>query len=249
MEEKNYDLNIKRVVKKIIILTIIFCGFLMGYILIENNETFKDSMTKTLLFSEEPMYAIYPKAMFMVGAIITILYDLYLIILLLYRRKKVLSISENKIIYYSPDYGKLEISNEQIENIMFSNNQLKLDFGKKKLKKKLSYIILGFIRSLWEFRSFSEVFIINLDYIKCDPNEVLKKTLECGLGKGSKEAVDIINKTLETNNCKEIKQLSKESLEKLVIDLYNSEKLTQYKIAILTGISANKVSNLIKKEK
>lgn len=78
---------------------------------------------------------------------------------------------------------------------------------------------------------------------------MLKKTLECGLGKGSKEAVDIINKTLETNNCKEIKQLSKESLEKLVIDLYNSEKLTQYKIAILTGISANKVSNLIKKEK
>ena len=161
------------------------------------------------------------------SGILFIPYIVYLIALVVYKRKNVLNIYENKIEYYRVFRKKLIIEKSEINDIYVSE-KLVVKYNEK---------------------NESKVINVNLMYIKCDKNEMRKAII--GLKPESDTIKKIISNILEEYNLKESNQLkdNKEALEDCVIKLHNINALTQLEIALLLNTNATKVSKIIRKAK
>ena len=159
------------------------------------------------------------------GGIILVPYIIYLIILVIYKRKNVLTISENKIEYYNIRKGKIVIEKNNIIDVFVSKNLVikYVDNNQQKLHN------------------------INLTYIKCD-KKILRNAI-IRLKRENDIVKKIISSILEEYHIKSLSQLkdNNEALKACIIKLYNMNKLTQQEIGIVLDTNSTKVSKIIRK--
>lgn len=175
---------------------------------------------------------------------------IYMLELLIYKTKNVLIIDDDGITYYAPEYKKVFIPKDKIEDIYITNrNHMKIKLKDYEIKKSFRAFIWTIIKNIFLGANPNNVFRINLNFIQCDINEIRKSLIQFNLDSGSREANELIKNILQQYNYKNIEDLKKDekALTECVIKLYNMEKFTQVEISSILGINTSKVSKLIRK--
>lgn len=213
---KKYDLNIK-LIFTIFILCIVTISFSI-YI------AFFASIEEQIRYHYIMMITIKQHVPFVSG-IFLIPYVIYLIALLIYKRKSVLVIYENRIEYYSLKKGKIVIEQQDIIDIYVTN------------------------KLVIKYKANNETKILNIDlmYIKCDKDEIRQEIIKF---KPENEIIkNLLSNILKEYNIKNVFELkdNPKAFEDCVIRLYNMNELTQLEIATLLNTNSTKVSKIIRK--
>lgn len=170
-----------------------------------------------MIATREPVYA--------GSGILFIPYIIYLLALVVYKRKNVLIIYENKIEYYNLLKGKIVIEKKSINDIYISE-KLVVKYNENNKIKTLN---------------------INLMYIKFDKDKMRKAIINL---KSENDVIkNIVSNILKEYNLKDLNQLKehKEAFEDCIIKLYKVNELTQQEIASLLNTNSTKVSKIIRK--
>ncbi len=211
---KSYDLNLKVIFFSLVVCIVSFGGFVYIIFFAPLQEVLHYQLT-IMRLTGKPVC---------IGAgLLFIPYILYLISLLIYKRKNVLTIYESKIEYYGLLKGRIIINKKDIKDIYISKKLV------VKYKEKNKFEILN----------------INLLYIKCNKNEIRESIInfkqEYDISK------NILINILKEYKLKDLTQLKehKEAFEDCVIKFYNTNEFTQQEIASVLNTNSTKVSKII----
>lgn len=217
-EEKieKYDLNLKLIffILAVCIGSVCFSLYIIFFSSLQEALHYQAII---MIATGEPVYA--------GSGILLIPYIIYLIALVVYKRRNVLIIYENKIEYYNLLKGKMIIEKKAINDIYISE-KLVVKYNENNKTKTLS---------------------INLIYIKCDKDEMRKALINL---KPQNDIIkNIVSNVLKQYSLKDINQLKehKEAFEECVIKLYKLNELTQQELASLLNTNPTKVSKIIRK--
>lgn len=223
---KKYNLNLKKVFILLIISALFVMFALYMMFIASDEEQYNMHLTElkySLTHDTSVFGSVYICGFFSFFILIRML------ALLIYKIKDVLILEEKGITYYSPKYRKAFIPKDKIKDIYIT------DRGQMKilLKEKIYY---------------KNIFIINLNLIKCDIKEIREALMDFNLDSGSSEAKEEITAILEEYNYSNIEDLKKDkkALAECVMKLYNMEKFTQVEISAIMRISTSKVSKIIR---
>ena len=241
--KKSYNLNSKKVVIMIIISLVCVAFSIWFNIYATIGQRFRAFATE--IREDEPLGSVF------IFGIIMLLVLIYNLELLIYKRKNILEISENGIVYYAPEYGRMEFLKENIKDIYFVDKgvftllKIKLD---KEYKKGIRARFWNFLKASFITGIDSKVFRINLAFIKCNKEEIQELINNCCLDAGTDEVKEIINTILKKYNISNINELNQNetALKECVMELYKMETFTQNEISVLTKTSVNKISKIIK---
>jgi hypothetical protein len=175
---------------------------------------------------------------------------IYMLEMLVYKRKDVLILESEGITYYAPDHGKVFIPKDKIDDIYITaHNQMKIKLKNYEIKKSIRAKIWGIVKSMYFGYNPKNIFMIDLKLVKCDTNEIRKQLMDLNLDQGSSEANKLIKEMLERYNYKTVEELKNDenALAECVMQLYNMGNFTQIEIATLTKTSSSKVSKIIRK--
>lgn len=245
--KKKYDLKIKQVFIMLIIagIFVIFASYML--FIASDEERFNMFMTelKFSIHHETSAFgAVYICGLFSIPIVI------YMLELLIYKIKEVLILEENGITYYAPEYKKVFIPKDKIEDIYITDRgQMKIKLKDYEIKKSIRAFFWTLLKDVFLGGNPKNVFRINLNFIKCDVKEVREYLMQFNLDSGSREANELVKDILQQYNYKNIEELNKDdnALAECVMKLYNMEKFTQVEISAIMKISASKVSKIIRK--
>ena len=238
-----YNLNIKKILIHLLLTTpLIFFMFFM--IFKANNEDKEQLAKKELVYSikyNAPIGSVY------IAGIYCLIVDIYFLELLIYKRKNVLNITENEIIFFAPEYGKIIFYKNDVKNIILNNNYLKIII-KSNIKKGIRAKIWSFLKSFIHGFNPKNTFIINLKYINCYEKDLRYLLVKYKYFPNSQKANYIINDIMQENNIKSINELkqNKEIFELCILKLYELDNFSQANIAAILQTNPTKVSKTIR---
>lgn len=244
---KKYDLKFKKVFINLIIagLFLVFAYYMLFVASSEEKfNMFMIEYTTSIQYNSLTFGSAYICGLCAIPVLI------YMLELLIYKIKNVLIIDDDGITYYAPEYKKVFIPKDKIEDIYITNrNHMKIKLKDYEIKKSFRAFIWTIFKNIFLGANPNNVFRINLNFIQCDINEVRKSLIQFNLDSGSREANELIKNILQQYNYKNIEDLKKDekALTECVIKLYNMEKFTQVEISSMLGINTSKVSKLIRK--
>lgn len=244
---KKYDLKFKKVFINLIIagLFLVFAYYML--FVASSEEKFNMFMIEyatSIQYNSLTFGSAYICGLFAIPVLI------YMLELLIYKTKNVLIIDDDGITYYAPEYKKVFIPKDKIEDIYITNrNHMKIKLKDYEIKKSFRAFIWTILKNIFLGANPNNVFRINLNFIQCDINEIRKSLIQFNLDSGSREANELIKNILQQYNYKNIEELKKDekALTECVIKLYNMGKFTQVEISSILGINTSKVSKLIRK--
>ena len=244
---KKYDLKLKRIFT-ILIIASLFLTFAI-YMLFMSSDQERYNMFITELKSSvkhdtSAFGSVYICGLFSIPIVI------YMLELLIYKIKDVLILDNSGITYYAPEYRKVFIPKDKIEDIYITDRgQMKIKLKDYKIKRSIRAYFWTLLKDIFLGSNPNNVYRINLNFIKCDIKEVREYLMQFNLDSGSSEAKEIVKDILKQYNYTDIEELRKDekALIECVMRLYNMEKFTQVEIAAIMGISSSKVSKLIRK--
>lgn len=244
---KKYDLKLKKVFINIIVagLFLVFAYYML--FVASNKEKFNMFMIEYATSIQSNSLAIGSTYICGLCAIPLLIYMLELLI---YKIKDVLIIDDDGITYYAPEYKKVFIPKDKIEDLYITNhNHMKIKLKDYEIKKSFRAFIWTILKDIFLGANPNNVFRINLNFIKCDINEVRKSLIQFNLDSGSSEANKLVKDIFQQYNYKNVEELRKDekALAECVIKLYNMEKFTQVEISSMLGINTSKISKLIRK--
>lgn len=238
---KKYDLNIKRVVVVLLLSAVVI--WLAVYMCFFSTMEEKIDITVTLSTVIGNPFVIY------IGGIVMFLVSIYMIKLLLYKRKDILIISDDKINYSNPIYGDIEIQKSFIDDIYISTaGHVKIICKNLKYEKKHRMKFWLCFLGLFSGHENNNIFTINTDFIKIlDVQEFQKLILQ--LRPSSENVNSIIENKLKEYNISNVSQFKEypQALDECIIAIYELNKLTQQEIALVLDTTVNKVSKTIRK--
>ena len=227
---KTYNLNVKKVVLSLLLL-IVMILYLVRPIIIKN------FIMHTGGVSYMPSVAL----------IICVCWFIYFFRLLIYKRKEVLTITEDKIVYFNPAYKKFEISKENISDLYITGYGILRILCKEEVQRKT--ISSRFWSWFWHWFTdvydYKKLFDIDLNFIKCDKEEILKLILR--LDEDYNGAKIIMEDKMKKYALKDLNdfKVNKEALKECVEEIYELEVLAQYEIAKILDVEVKEVSKII----
>lgn len=244
---KKYDLKLKQIFIMLIIagLFIIYAAYMLFMASDEERANMFINELRLSVYHEDFVFgAVCICGLFSVPIVI------YMLELLIYKIKNVLILSDDGITYYAPEYKKVFIPKDKIEDIYITDRgQMKVKLKNHEIKKNIRACFWTMLKDIFLGGNANNVFRINLNFIKCDIKEVRKDLMKFNLDSGSREAKELIKEILQKYNYKSIEELKKDEkvLSECVMKLYNMGKFTQVEISAIMEISTSKVSKLIRK--
>ena len=244
---KKYDLKLKQIFT-ILIIAGLFLVFAIYMLFMASDQEKYNMFITELKFSvshdTSAFGSVYICVLFSIPIVI------YMLELLIYKVKDVLILDNSGITYYAPEYKKVFIPKEKIEDIYITDRgQMKIKLKDCKIKKSIRAYFWTILKDIFLGGNPNNIYRINLNFIKCDIKEVREYLMQFNLDSGSSEAKKIVKDILQKYNYKNIEELKKDekALLECVMKLYNMEKFTQVEIAAIMRISSSKVSKLIRK--
>lgn len=241
--KKTYDLNVKKVL--LLEAFLVLCiTWLIDVVFFQPEEILTDRDSLSFFYR----YGMTVDSVIIIGGILIMLAVIYNLELLLYKRKNVLVLEETGITYYAPEFGKRKVEKENIQNIYFTGSELKI-----KLKQPKD---IGIRAKFWNFLKESfysgiseDVFRVNLQFIKCNVDEVQESIMKMNLDRGSEEARRIIDEVVKKYDLYGVEAIKENeaALIECIMGLYHLDQLSQKEIAFFIKSSTSKVSKIIRK--
>ena len=245
--KKSYDLRVKKVLLVLFAASVfVFFSIYMMFFASDKEklDMFLYDLRFSLRYGEAIIGSLYTCGVF---ALFIIIYNLELI---LYKIKQILILSNEGITYYSPEYGKVFISKNQIEDIYITDvKQLKIILKETGFKKSFRAKFWTSLKDMMLGSNPKNVFRINLNFVKCDVDEIRQYLMEYGLDSDSNEANKLVQDLCKKYNISNVNELKNNeiALSECVMELYNTGKLTQKDMAAVTKTNTNKISKIIRK--
>jgi len=242
---RTYNLSIKKVLISLIVLSTIMIPsiYIVFFAPLDITSDFYDRYYRS---GREVSVGVLPVIIY------SFIYILYILELIIYKRKEVLIISQEGIKYSTPIYGNIEIPKHTIDDIYISNrNQLKIRYKNLKFKNNIRTKLWNFCISLFIFDTVltDNTFTIPLNFLKYDSIQEIENVI-LELDPDTNEARKLINDKLKKYKISDINQLKENTLalNELVIEIHQLKKVKQKDIASILNISTYKVSKIIKND-
>ena len=250
--EKKYNLNLKKVLLMLIIALgiLLFVYYIFFIMSDEERRVFFAShrYRRYHRYTIRNYYGI--EWAIIIGGFLSIPTIIYMIELLVYKINGKLVFSNEGITYYTPEYGKVFIPKDKIEDISITEKgHMKIKLKNYEIPKKLRARFWTSFKNWFLGSNAKNIFRIDLSFIKCDIKEVREDLMQFNLDPDSKAANQLVKEMLEKYNYNNIEDLKNDekALSECIIKLYNMERYTQIEISSITKTSRNKVSKTIKK--
>jgi len=245
---KKYSLNLKKVFI-LLIISILLAMFAYYMLFIASDEEKHTMFIYALKYSTSSHQLLFG-CVFTCG-VFAFLIIIYMLELLIYKIKDILILEENGITYYAPEYKKVSIPKDKIQDIYIAQTgQMKIILKDYEIKRGFRARFWTKLKDMALGHNPRNIFRINLNFIKCDIKEIKEDLIQFNLEPDITEAKEEIKEILEQYNYSNVEELknNEKALAECVLKLYNIEKFTQVEISAILKISTSKVSKIIRKE-